>query len=520
MRKTLSSVAAAVCLVLSCAVVRAAPSPARVAAWRESAIARAQLHLLRAGLAERRPFAETTPGLEYAAALRAFHDATNAAPVLPPRGLLLDAYTARNDNAPQPFFRFLPSSWEPETPLPLLVYLHGFYTYDALSPPGIPAGFTNFAERAGFAVAAPFGRSNTDFQGVGEQDVLRVVELMRQRCGVDTNRVVIAGYSMGGMGAWNIASRWPGRFRGMLAIGNRGDFYAWHGVAPDDLPPWQRRSIDTQFAAAHARNLAAMPILAIHGADDIVMPEREARAIFERVRDNPNARLAVLPNTTHQDLYAQFTNATVHAWITNAFSTAAARSAAASLQPFPGASGSRAQDLFLDPFVIVGDEASPDTTLAFLRWRAFTQSVPRLAPEAALTPEHLQAFSLLLPAAPEDSPLVARLLKHLGATVTPDTLTIAGRSFPRAERGFWVAAPSPENPRLTWLANFGLEWGPYLSANPYYDRIPDFICYTAETGAFDLPVPEGVAFLNADGKLEWSDPPFTPFSKENATPGY
>ena len=520
--------------LLLCAGAHAAPGPAQTNAWRESAMARAQLHLERAQLAERKFTPETTPNLEVASALHAYHAATNAVTALPRRGIILDAYVAPNDNAPQPFFRFLPSAWTPEKELPLLIYLHGFYPYDLLYPPGIPAGFTNIAERAGFAVAVPFGRSNTDFQGVGEQDVLHVLDLMRARYNIDTNRVVLSGYSMGGMGAWQIASRWPGRFCGLLAIGNRGDFYTWHNVKPEDLPPWQRRLIDTQFAAKFAHRLTHMPILAIHGADDTVMPAREAHAIFDLVKNNPNAQLTLLPGTSHQDLNDQFLDPEVHAWIENQFKRSTSNrelstskeisgqvnhleveTSLLNLEPLrPGATGSRTQDMFLDPFVIVGDETSQPAVQAFLRWRAFTQSIPRLAPESALTPEHLNVFSLLLPATPEDSPLVARLLEHLGATATPDTLTIAGRAFPRKDRGFWISAPSPDNPELTWVANFGVAWGRFLSPNHYYDRIPDFICYTAETGAFDLPIPEGVAFLNADGKLEWSDPPATPFSKE------
>ncbi len=439
------------------------------------------------------------------------------------RGLLLDAYVALNDGSAQPFYRYLPTTWTPDAKLPLLVYLHGFVpTYDLLSPPTIPSSFTNLAERAGFAVVVPFGRSNTDFQGVGEQDVLHIIDLMQQRCNIDTNRVLIAGYSMGGMGAWQIASRWPDRFCGLFALGNRGDFYTWQNIQPTALPPWQRRIIDTQFAANWAHRLTTLPILAIHGENDFLMPLREARAIFDRVpKTNPNAKLILLPNTGHLDLAAQFTNTTVQAWLAATLTNSPnPQISIPQNPPRPGATGSRAQDLFLDPFIIVGDNTSLNARQAFANWYYLTKSYARLVPEADLTSRQLAECSLLLPATPEDSPLVARLLAQLGATVTPDSLTLAGRTFPRANRGFWIAAPSPENPRLTWLANFGLPWGARISYNHYYDRIPDFICYTATTGAFELPVPDAVAFLTPDGQLEWSDPPATPASTDNLLPAY
>ncbi|MCL1888791.1 MAG: S9 family peptidase, partial [Kiritimatiellaeota bacterium] len=435
--------------------------------------------------------------------------------------------------APQPFFRYLPASWKPGAQLPLLVYLHGFNNYDLFFPPAMPAAFSNIAERAGAAVAVPFGRSNTDFQGVGEQDVFAVVEEMRQRYGTDPDRVVLAGYSMGAMGAWQIAGRWPERFSALLAVAGRGDFYTWQDVEPAQLPEWQRALIASQFAINWTDRLSAMPILAFNGGDDTLVPPREGRVLFDSVPDaNPNAQCAMVPGYDHHQLAAYFTNETVLAWLEERLGEPPPRRTAffskARPPSRPGATGSRAQDFFLDPFVIVGNPGDDAVRAAISAWYSLTKSLPRVIPEKLLTPRQQENFSLLIPAAPEDSPLAARLFASLGITFTDGEITVTGhippdkitRVFPREGRGFWIAGPHPDNIRLSCLVNFGVPWGLQLSPNHYYDRIPDFICYTAETGAFGLPIPEAVAFLRADGRLYWSDPPATPFSLNPAMPAY
>ena len=127
-------------------------------------------------------------------------------------GMKLEAYFAENDGSAQPFWTYAPPAEDGAAAsgegAPLLVYLHGYVPhYDIVNTPTIPYMMTSLVARAGAYIAAPFGRSNTDFQGPGEQDVLRVIDEMHARYGIDRDRVLLVGYSMGGMGAWSAGGR-------------------------------------------------------------------------------------------------------------------------------------------------------------------------------------------------------------------------------------------------------------------------------------------------------------------------
>jgi len=128
---------------------------------------------------------------------------------------------------------------------------------------------------------APFGRGNTDFQGIGEQDVLRAMTEMMKRYPIDEDRIILAGISMGGMGVWTIGAHHPDLFAGLLIFAGRGDYYFWQKVNRDDLPAYKQRLIDTEFASSLLPNLKNIPIFCAHGENDSLVPVEEARHIVK-----------------------------------------------------------------------------------------------------------------------------------------------------------------------------------------------------------------------------------------------
>lgn len=224
------------------------------------------------------------------------------------------AYWCELDGSAQPFGVYLPGSYDGRRPYPLLVYLHGYSPYlNIVNWLQWPPALLETAEQDGFLAAAPFGRGNTDFQGIGERDVLAVIDEMQRRYRVADDRILLVGYSMGGMGAWTIAAHYPHLFAGALVVSGRACYYAWHGVRREDLPRYKRVWIDTEFARSLLPNLASLPVLCYHGAADRLVPVEEARTmaralqplndrfayveiegadhwIVDRVLNRPNAR--------------------------------------------------------------------------------------------------------------------------------------------------------------------------------------------------------------------------------------
>ena len=130
----------------------------------------------------------------------------------------------------------------------------------------------------------PFGRSNTDFLSVGEVDVLRVVEEMKEHYPVDESRVYLYGYSMGGSGAWTIATHYPDGFAAAVVISGRTDYYLWFDLEREKVPQWARMLIDTDNPIDTAENLRHVPVLVYHGTEDTLMKKGHSTRMVERLR--------------------------------------------------------------------------------------------------------------------------------------------------------------------------------------------------------------------------------------------
>ncbi|MFO7869985.1 MAG: prolyl oligopeptidase family serine peptidase [Kiritimatiellia bacterium] len=193
-------------------------------------------------------------------------------------GLREEGYLAENDGSFQPFVRFLPSRGAPADGYPMVVYLHGYSPdLNIINWEYIPSSLIEFAETEGFCVAVPYGRGNTDFQGIGEQDVLNVMAEMTRRYNIDEDRIVLAGISMGGMGVWTVGAHYPDMFAGLAVVAGRGDYYFWHGVERDEVPFYKRMFVDTHFGYSLLPNLSNLPAFCVHGTADSLIPVEEAR---------------------------------------------------------------------------------------------------------------------------------------------------------------------------------------------------------------------------------------------------
>lgn len=219
----------------------------------------------------------------------------------PQPGFFEAAYWCDLDGSAQPYVGFIPSSYDGRTAYPLLVYLHGYSPLlDIVNWSELSPDMLDVAEKYDFLVVAPFARGNTDFQGIGEMDVLRVIDEMQQRHRVDADRIILVGYSMGGMGAWTIAAHYPHRFAGALIVSGRACYYTWHGVSRNDLPYYKQAFIDMEFGHSLLPNLKNMPILCYHGEYDLLVPLKEARVMARALQPlNPNFQYTEIKGGEH-----------------------------------------------------------------------------------------------------------------------------------------------------------------------------------------------------------------------------
>lgn len=131
------------------------------------------------------------------------------------------------------------------------------------------------------------------------------------RAGIETSReTVLIGHSNGGQGAWHTAARYPDRIRGVVAVAGYlkiQDYVPYTettsahfadpallGILHASLAPYNND--------LYASNLASVPVLAVHGADDDNVPPRHGRchaAIVAAWASEANVKFVEVPDVGH-----------------------------------------------------------------------------------------------------------------------------------------------------------------------------------------------------------------------------
>ncbi len=132
---------------------------------------------------------------------------------------------------------FVPSSYKEDTLSPLTLYLHGSGSPVHCEPLVLPRILKDLGEDRDSIIIAPSGRHAdlSMYAGAGHVDVLQAYEDAHKIFTIDPTRTYVAGYSMGGWGAYMMSVLYPDRFAAAFAIA--GSFMAAGfptGLNPDD----------------------------------------------------------------------------------------------------------------------------------------------------------------------------------------------------------------------------------------------------------------------------------------------
>jgi acetyl esterase/lipase len=187
------------------------------------------------------------------------------------KGSVKRAYRSVVDGTAQPYQLSIPASYDPAKPTPVYIYLHGMSHY----VPDLGWDWTGGADRPGGAAAAGAtaitsawnvsGAAIIHFRWAGESDVLEALASLEKRYNIDTNRIMLAGFSMGGAGSWQIGLHQPDLFCGLEidagVIGNRLNL--------DGQTPAQKASLATYgMMIPQAINATDVPLVGYAGAND------------------------------------------------------------------------------------------------------------------------------------------------------------------------------------------------------------------------------------------------------------
>jgi endo-1,4-beta-xylanase len=176
----------------------------------------------------------------------------------PPGAVTTLYYRSAIDGSVQPYVVRLPNSYARDRKYPLVIQLHGTNFKEVLS--GSRLTYRGMGGPQWMHPDLPviygqaFGGPTTFYQGIGEVDVLRVVEEIGRRFSVDPDRVYIMGHSMGGAGSFTVGLHFPDRFGG-IGVGDAAMF-ARSGPAPPWMEP-QIAIVAPSKLYPNARNLDA-----------------------------------------------------------------------------------------------------------------------------------------------------------------------------------------------------------------------------------------------------------------------
>lgn len=198
---------------------------------------------------------------------RAADLAKGQSPWVTQKGRVSRSYRSRVDGSLQPYGLLIPDTYDPSKPSRLDVVLHGraatmnevsfLFAHD--SPKPLPTELNHIQLEV-------YGRTNNAYRWAGETDVFEALASVQKRYNIDSARIVLRGFSMGGAGTWHIGLHHPDRWVAMEA--GAGFVETKNYAKQLNLPEYQDRALHIYDAVDYAENAVNLPVVGYGGEDD------------------------------------------------------------------------------------------------------------------------------------------------------------------------------------------------------------------------------------------------------------
>ena len=201
--------------------------------------------------------------------------AKNETPWMNGSGLKVLGFYSKIDDSPQPYGVEVPEGLEwgqGKKPVPMWIWLHGRgdtatdlpFVYSRLMAKK-PGQF----QPAGTIVIHPFGRYCNGWKSAGETDVFECRDDAMKRFNIDPNRVALAGFSMGGAGAWHLGAHYPDQWACVHTGAGFADVKRYQKLTPDKYPAWYEQKLWGVYDVPdYARNFLNVPLISYSGEQD------------------------------------------------------------------------------------------------------------------------------------------------------------------------------------------------------------------------------------------------------------
>lgn len=188
------------------------------------------------------------------------------------RGPMARGFYSEIDGSAQPYGLIVPEKLDLSKPAPLYVWLHG--RGDTSCDLQFISGFLGTKapgplQPENAIVLHPFGRYCNGYKSAGEIDVLEAINDVQKHYKIDADRIVLAGFSMGGAGAWHMGAHYADHWCAVHAGAGFVDVKRYQNITDDKLPPWYVQKLWGLYDVPdYKRNFLNVPLIAYSGEQD------------------------------------------------------------------------------------------------------------------------------------------------------------------------------------------------------------------------------------------------------------
>ena len=199
------------------------------------------------------------------------------------------------------YLSYVPKGYDPNNGQrwPLMLFLHGAgergTDVQKVAIHG-PLSMVKKGKEFPFIIIGPQCPAGKDWSG---EPLRELLDHVTKTFAVDTNRIYLTGLSMGGYGTWELGVTHPERFAAIAPICGGGSL------------------IDVILGGRERPSLKRLPVWAIHGAKDNVVPLEESERMISALKKigAKEVRLTVYPDAGHDSWTETYNNPELYEWL-------------------------------------------------------------------------------------------------------------------------------------------------------------------------------------------------------------
>src|SRR5262249_13737524 len=191
---------------------------------------------------------------------------------------------------------FVPHDYKGDKPYPVILFLHGIgesgSDRERQAKVGLGPAIRNQEKTFGFLAVCPQSQKRT-WRADSEdgQRAVRILDEVMKQYKVDARRVYLTGLSLGGMGTWSLAVRYPDRWAAIVPVCGGGD-------------PRQ------------AAKIKHIPCWCFHGDTDQAVPVDRSRQMIEALKAaDGKPKYTEYPGVGHNSWDKAYGTAELYEWL-------------------------------------------------------------------------------------------------------------------------------------------------------------------------------------------------------------